>query len=392
MPDIDGGPRGRLFGYALVLLIAEVVATLWFVAGTHGWIVPLASPTSTDFASFYAAGKLAAAGTAPLAYDRVAHQAAEWAATAPGIEYQFFFYPPVFLLLAAPLSVLPYLPAFAVFEVATLLFYLAALRPILGVAGWRWLVPALGFPAVFWTLGLGQNAFLSAGLFAVGTRLLDRRPGFAGLALGCLIYKPHLGLLIPLALLAGRHWRAITGAAAGAGGLILLSGLVFGWEAWAAFLAEFTGAHGTYENGRIELAGMITVFAAARLLGLPTAVGYAAQALAGVAAAVPVALLFWRRAALPPRAAALLAATLLAVPVLLLYDLTLLAVAGAWLLAPAHERGRRPGEVPTLIAGYVTPLICRPIGLGLHLGVAPLAAAALLVAAVRRGCGRSAAT
>jgi len=26
--------------------------------------------------------------------------------------------------------------------------------------------------------------------------------------LGLLIYKPQLGLLIPVALLAGRHWRA----------------------------------------------------------------------------------------------------------------------------------------------------------------------------------------
>ena len=135
MPHAEGGPRGRLFGYTLILLIAEVAATLWFIAGTHGWIVPLGGPTSTDFASFYAAGKLAAAGTAPLAYDHAAHQAAEWVATEPGIGYQFFFYPPVFLLLAAPLSLLPYLVAFVVFEAATLLFYLAALRPIVGESG-----------------------------------------------------------------------------------------------------------------------------------------------------------------------------------------------------------------------------------------------------------------
>jgi hypothetical protein len=31
--------------------------------------------------------------------------------------------------------------------------------------------------------------------------------------LGPLIYKPQLGLLIPVALLAGRHWRASEGVA-----------------------------------------------------------------------------------------------------------------------------------------------------------------------------------
>ena len=71
------------------------------VAGTHGWIVPLDKPTTTDFVSFYAAGKLADAGTPALAYDQAAHLAAEEAITAPGIRYQYFNYPPVFLMRCA---------------------------------------------------------------------------------------------------------------------------------------------------------------------------------------------------------------------------------------------------------------------------------------------------
>jgi Glycosyltransferase family 87 len=384
MPGIDLRPRGRLFAWATLLLIAEIAVTLFFVAGTHGWIVPLEKPVTTDFASFYAAGKLALAGTAELAYDQAAHFAAEQAVTAPGIGYQFFFYPPVFLLLAAPLTIFPYLIGFAVFEAATLLLWLAAMRPILAVSGRRWLVPALGFPAVFWTLGLGQNAFLSAALFATGTRLLDRRPWLAGMAFGALIYKPHLGLLIPVALLAGRHFRAIGGAALGAGGLVALSWLLFGSAAWVAYLDVFTGAHDTFENGRIELAGMITVFAAARLLAVPTAWAYGAQAVAAVLAAGAVAWVFWRRAPLPLRGAALLAGTLLALPVLLLYDLMLLGVAGAWLLAEARQRGLRRGEAPLLVAGYATPLFCRPLGLALHIGVSPVVCAAVLALALRR--------
>jgi hypothetical protein len=90
------------------------------VAGTYGLIVPLAGPTSTDFVSFYAAGALADAGTPELAYDQAAHDLAEQRAAAPSIEYRFFYYPPVFLLLCAALARLPYLAAFVVFEAATL--------------------------------------------------------------------------------------------------------------------------------------------------------------------------------------------------------------------------------------------------------------------------------
>jgi hypothetical protein len=379
MSHADAALPPRLLAWTGMLLLGEVLATLYMVAGTHGLIVPLDHPTTTDFVSFYAAGKLALAGTPALAYDPAAHQAAEWAATEPGNHYQFFYYPPVFLLLAAPLALLPYLAAFAVFEVATLLLYLAAIRPIVRERGRLWLIPALAFPAVFWTFGLGQNAFLSAALFATGTRLIDRRPGAAGVLLGALVYKPHLGLLVPVALLAGRRWRAIAGAAAGVAGLVLLSLLAFGVPAWAAFLAAFTGAHGTYENGRIELAGMISVFAAARQFGVPAAYAYGAQAAATLAAAAAVAFVWWRDARQPVRAAALIAGTLLALP------LMLLAVAGAWLLADMRAHGdARRWEWGLLAVGFATPLVCRSLGLALHLGIVPLVAAGVLVACLRR--------
>src|SRR5947207_12274713 len=117
------GPR--LARACAALLALEIAVFLFLIAGTHGWVVPLERATTTDFASFYAAGKLAAAGTPALAYDQAAHHAMEQAVTAPGIEYQFFNYPPVYLLLCAVLAQLPYLAAFVLFIAGTLLFYLA---------------------------------------------------------------------------------------------------------------------------------------------------------------------------------------------------------------------------------------------------------------------------
>src|SRR5437763_6655473 len=269
--------RERVRIGAALLVAIELGFFLFFVAGTHGWIVPLDRPTTTDFASFYAAGGLADAGTPQLAYDQAAHWAAEQAATAPGIEYQFFNYPPVFLLICAALAPMPYLVAFCVFMAATLLLYLAVARRILDDSSGTALLALLAFPMVYWTIGLGQNAFLTAALFGAGTLLIDRRPMLAGLCFGALCYKPHFGLLMPLALAAGGHWRAFAGGAVSAAGLALISLLLFGAGTWEAFLATAAGSHAVYESGRILFAGMVSPFGGVRLLGGGVALAYAVQ-------------------------------------------------------------------------------------------------------------------
>src|SRR5215831_138863 len=144
----------RLLSYCKILLALEILGSLFFVAGTYGLIVPLTKPLTTDFVSFYAAGTLTDAGTPQLVYDQAQHHAAEERATAAGIEYNYFYYPPVFLLMCALLGHLPYLVAFFAFEVATLALYLLVARSILNEAGWRALLPVVAFPIVFWNLGI----------------------------------------------------------------------------------------------------------------------------------------------------------------------------------------------------------------------------------------------
>src|SRR5580692_11719990 len=137
--------RKRLRVYAIILLVIEVAVFSFLVAGTHGWIVPLDKPCTTDFVSFYAAGSLADAGTPALAYDQAAHLATEEAITAPGIKYQFFFYPPVYLLICAALARLPYLVAFVTFAAASLGAYLLVARRILDDTSGAALLALLAF-------------------------------------------------------------------------------------------------------------------------------------------------------------------------------------------------------------------------------------------------------
>ena len=237
----------RVRTFAIILLVLEIAIFSFLVAGTHGWIVPLDKPNTTDFVSFYAGGTLANAGAPALAYDQAAHLAAEEALVGQGIQYQFFNYPPVYQALFMPFARLPYLMSFVLFEVATLLLYLGVARRVLDDYGPTALLALIAFPAVWWNIGLGQNAFLTAALFGAATLFVDRRPVLAGICFGALCYKPHFALLVPLALAVGGHWRAFFAAAGSAGALMLGSLALLGWETWHGFLLTAGASHSVYD-------------------------------------------------------------------------------------------------------------------------------------------------
>jgi alpha-1,2-mannosyltransferase len=377
--------RRRICAGAAILFALQLAGFLFIIAGTHGWIVPLERPTTTDFVSFYAAGVLANEGNPALAYDHEAHLAAEERITAAGIAYQFFNYPPVFLLICALLAKLPYLVSFVVFEGATLVLYLLVARRILGDRGGPTLVALSAFPMVFWNIGLGQNAFLTAGLFGAATLLIDRRPIPAGLLFGMLSYKPQFGLLVPIALAAGGQWRAFAAAGTAVAALVLASLALFGVATWQAFFATVGGSHEIYESGRILFAGMANTFGAARFLGAGASVAYILQAAASLSAAVIVGIVWRRNLSLPTRAATLAAASLVAAPLALLYDLMLGVIAAAWLVrdrdAPAAWRGQESALAALYLLLYAASFVMatnRDFAERSHVPVFPLAAISLL--------------
>src|SRR5216684_2791459 len=367
-----------------VLLALELAVFLFIVAGTHGWIVPLERPTTTDFASFYAAGVLANTGTPELAYDQSAHFAMEQAVTEPGIEYQFFNYPPVYLILCAALAHLPYLPGFVLFIAATLFFYLAVARRILDDYSGTALLVLLAFPMAFWNIGLGQNAFLTAGLFGAATLLIDRRPVPAGLLFGALCYKPQFGVLVPFALAAAGQWRAFAAAGISVAALVLASLALFGAGTWAAFFATVGDSPAMYQSGRILFAGMANIFGAARLLGTGAPIAYALQAAASLVAALVVVIVWRRPLSLPTRAATLAAATLIAAPLALLYDLMLGTIAAAWLVRDGNSPAAWAWQKLALAGLFLLLLGGRGLSESWHAPVFPLAAIALFAIAGAR--------
>ena len=376
--------RDRVVAYGGVLFVLELLILVFLTLWQHGVFVAGVHSPASDFASFYAAGKLALAGTPQLAYDQAAHYLAQRQATGTDAPHQFFFYPPVYLLLCAPLAALPYLVAFAVFQVVTLALFVTMMRALLRERRADWVLPLLAFPSVFWTIGLGQNAFLNAALFGGFTLLLERRPLTAGMLLGCLCYKPHLGLLAPVALLVGRQWRVLAGAAIVVAACVAASVALFGWGIWGAYLTAASSSDQVYATGMIDFAGIVTPFGAARLVGVPSNAAYAVQAIVAVGMVAIIAAVWLRVSSQNLRAATLVSATLLAVPVALLYDQLLLLIAIGWLLRDARQTGLLTWERIILLAIYPLALVSLPLGQSAHLPVGLVISLAVLSLCVRR--------
>ncbi len=372
---------GRVFLAGSGLLLA--VALGWVVVSGGSALDPFGRPIGTDFMSFFAASDLALSGRPAAAYDLAAHRAAQEAA-APGLDlYYAFFYPPVFLMLALPLALLPYLAALAAWLLVTGAAYLAAIRGLLP-RPWIW-AAALAFPAVLMTALHGQNALLTTALFGFAALWLDRRPVLAGVCIGLLCFKPHLAVLTPVALAAGGRWRAFAGAAVAVAGLMGLSALVLGLDTWAAFLAQAPLARKALEMNAVGNEKMQSVFAAMRLLGGGLGLAYGLQAVVAIGAAIGIARAARRGADGQALGAALAAGAALTSPFLLDYDLLVLAVPMAWLLA--RPGGFLPWEKIVLAAIFVLPIVARPIGTALGLPIAPPLTIALFWLVLRRATG-----
>ena len=379
--------RERLIAWSVIFLVVETALFVFLVLQQNNVVMPV-GPSSIDFVSFYAAGKLALAGTPALAYDQAAHYTAEQQATAPGVPYVFFFYPPVFLLICAAFASMPYLLAYAVFQATTFALFAYTLRRILGISGWTWLLPVIAFPATFWNIGQGQNAFLTASLLGGFGLLLDRRPVAAGAMIGALCFKPHLGLLAPVALAAARRWAAFAAAATTSLALVGLSILLLGWDTWRAYFVAMSGADSVYTSGRINFAGFVSLFGGLRLAGLPVTPSYLIQAAITLLCIIAIGVIWRHRAHGPAAYAALMATTMIAVPLFLLYDQVFAIVAIAWLVGDPNERGLTNGEKLLLVALYPLALMAPVIALGAHIPLGLVVSTAIAALCLRRAFRR----
>lgn len=346
----------RLDAYAYTLAIIYAVFLINFYR-LGVWIIGRAgTPIYSDFTTMWVAGIEAMRGNAARLYDSAEFLKLQAAVLGPR---KFFYpnwpYPPTVLLMAVPFGALPYLDAFLIWNGLTLLALLCVVylivrrRPAIAIV--------LASPFTAWNFMCGQNGFLTGSLMGAALLSLEKQPILAGVFIGCMTYKPQFGILFPVALVAGRQWRAMASAAVTALILAGLSIAAFGARDWEMLPGALLN-----QQEVVLLAGrqaidadwgrLQTIYGLVRQLHGGGVLAGSLQALT----ALGLAIILWQIWRSPARhglkAAALSAAALAATPYAFSYDMAALAIPVAFLTADQLRHGPLRGEQTTLLAAF----------------------------------------
>jgi alpha-1,2-mannosyltransferase len=349
-----------------------LATTLWTV-----YIWNVATPTlrdrngnlkGTDFLHLYTLGTLAVERRGADLYD-MNTQAAVAASRVPdatGIRY-LPLYPPHVSLLFAPLAHFSYGWALASWWILTCLVYgVCCYRiwracPNLRGYGATVVLLAVAFPAFFHLIAWGQTSAIALACFtALFFLLRSRREWVAGLVVGCLIFKPQLGLAAAFIFVAMGAWKIVAGAIVSAATQLSCGILYYGIGPVGEWLRTMAGVRHVLpllEPRPYQTHCLRTFWA---MIVPWQQVSFALYLLsAGVVLGWTFAV--WRRAAQPwsLRYPALLLATVLVSPHLTVYDLVVLAPAflllADWLIAETTLPNKAMEGL--LYFAYVLPLV-----------------------------------
>jgi alpha-1,2-mannosyltransferase len=375
----------RLRAHGLILALV-----LW---STYAWI--LAVPglldrnglvKGTDFLHYYILGSLAREHRGADLYDMAGQsKLAQRLVPQAGRLFYVPLYGPQVSLLFAPLSALPYGWALSVWFMANAAIYAVCCYavwrtcPRLRSDGLTVMIAALAYPAFFHLIAWGQTSALALACFTLAyLALCSGRMLSAGLAIGCLIFKPQLGLAAAFVFLLAQEWKVVFGAVAAAVAQLSTGWLYYGTSVMQDYLRHLTRVRDIFpqlEPRPYQMHSLRSFWDA--LVPWPHVAIWLYVATALVI--LSIAVLCWRSA--PPvslRFSALLIATVLASPHLTVYDLLILAPAFLlltdWALGNSSSE-RRVG--PLLYLCYALPLI-GPLAQWTHVQLSVPALAVLL--------------
>jgi hypothetical protein len=225
----------RLRAHGLILALCLWSVYLWNIS-TPGLVDRAGNLKGTDFLHFYTLGSIALTHHGVDLYNmRVqAEIAAQRVPAAAGIRY-LPLYPPQVSILFAPFARLSYPLALTLWLVLSTLIYglccysVGRACPNLRNHGFTVLILAVAFPAFWHLIAWGQTSALALALFVLAFFALREQHDFlAGLAFGCLIFKPQLGLAIAIVFLITLRWKIITGALLSAAAELIVACLYYG--------------------------------------------------------------------------------------------------------------------------------------------------------------------
>jgi hypothetical protein len=313
-----------------------------------------------DYSNLWTGGKLALAGRPLTVFDVDAYRNFISAIADARIDAQEWSYPPSLLLIAAPLATIPLFPSYLVwtFGGIGLLYYVlrnAALPLALCISA------ALS-PAMFTNVLLGQNGSLSAAFLCGGLLMLRRSPIVAGVLFGLLTFKPQLGVLVPICLLANRQWSAIAAAVVTATSIAIIAALCFGLDSWSLFFSRTVPMMRDILNAPYPQSyqvSCVSVFMFVRSLDGSLTSAWICQGLATLLAAGFVWWI-WRAQRTDDwaRIAATIIVTFLATPYAYVYDLVSYCIAIsilAYLMLGKGVTNDRPYLIPLIVLLWFWP-------------------------------------
>jgi alpha-1,2-mannosyltransferase len=307
-----------------------------------------------DFINVWTGGHLVREGRLGVLYDLKAYFAYQRSLFGP-IGPHNYSYPPVSYPLAAAFSVLPYWASLVAWTGSTgALFVYASRKWWPKGSGPVWL--AVLTPAAIVNIWAGHYGFLVGALFLLGWTSLDEHPRRAGVLFGLMLIKPHLAVLVPLALLIRREWTALGAAAATVAALLTATILCFGWQPWAEFLFRTSGEQASLIDAHDSFCRLMSTSTATALMGLGGGwgVALAAQAVVALGGIVMVSVAAWRRMRTRELAFLTGTCTFLVLPYAFNYDLTVVCV-GA--LALLHSRDIRNDDYRFGWYGFLAPQV-----------------------------------
>ena len=264
-------------------VVVAMMCAFWLMMGS----LILPGARAHDFLNLYTGASLAVEGRFAELHDPEVQLAREREIIPEFRILVPFVRPGFYAAILAPLALLPYNTAFAVW---------IALQCALFAGCWIWawrrfgpdalVFAALSLPA---PLGIasGQDCVMLVAVLIAAFVLAERgRPWLSGLVLALLLWKFHLVLLWPVALVAQKRWRMLAGFCAGAAAEAVVCVALGGFGVIRAYAALLTNPGIERLSPSPEL--MISV------QGLLVNLGIESQALLFALSACLAAVFFWR--------------------------------------------------------------------------------------------------
>jgi hypothetical protein len=247
-----------------------------------------------DFTNLWSGSRLALDGRVMALFNVDEYRAVLRLMHNPDLPDMEWSYPPSILLIGMPLALFPISWSYWVWTIGTILCLHFAIKPAKLPLVFH--VAVLTSPSVCFSAMLGQNGALTAALLIGGLFLTQSRPVLAGILLGMLVIKPHLGLLIPVCLIVSWNIRSFISATITVLVIAAFTGFLLGFDVWGAFFTKTSDLmvsimESPFPHPYFRQAN--TAFIFGRSLGLTVQTSYALQAISTLISLGLTAYLWW---------------------------------------------------------------------------------------------------